>query len=66
MSGGGFNTSVGDEGGFASNLKSNEEALSLILDSISKSGLVPGEDVFLALDCASSEFYDGKNYRRIK
>ena len=57
-----LSTAAGDEGGFAPNLKSNEEALSLILDSISKSGLVPGEDVFLALDCASSEFYDGKNY----
>ena len=57
-----LSTAVGDEGGFAPNLKSNEEALSLILDSISKSGLVPGEDVFLALDCASSEFFDGKNY----
>jgi enolase len=57
-----LSTAVGDEGGFAPNLKSNEEALSLILDSISKSGLMPGEDVFLALDCASSEFYDGKNY----
>jgi enolase len=57
-----LSTAVGDEGGFAPNLKSNEEALSLILESISKSGLVPGEDVFLALDCASSEFYDGKNY----
>ena len=57
-----LSTAVGDEGGFAPDLKSNEEALSLILDSISKSGLVPGEDVFLALDCASSEFYDGKNY----
>jgi enolase len=57
-----LSTAVGDEGGFAPNLKSNEEALSLILESISKSGLVPGEDVFLALDCASSEFYDGRNY----
>ena len=57
-----LSTAVGDEGGFAPNLKSNEEALSLILESISKSSLVPGEDVFLALDCASSEFFDGKNY----
>ena len=57
-----LSTAVGDEGGFAPNLKSNEEALSLVLKSISKSGLVPGEDVFLALDCASSEFFDGKNY----
>ena len=57
-----LSTAVGDEGGFAPNLKSNEKALSLILESISKSGLVPGEDVFLALDCASSEFFDGKNY----
>lgn len=57
----GYNTSVGDEGGFAPNLKSNEEALDLILESIQKAGHVPGKDVFLALDVAASEFYmDGK------
>ena len=57
----GYNTSVGDEGGFAPNLKSNEEALDLILESIQKAGHVPGKDVFLALDVAASELYmDGK------
>jgi enolase len=57
----GYNTAVGDEGGFAPNLKSNEEALDLILESIQKAGYVPGKDVFLALDVAASEFYiDGK------
>ena len=57
-----LSTAVGDEGGFAPNLGSNEEALSLIIESIEKSSLIPGKDVFLALDCASSEFYDGKTY----
>ncbi|MDC3301861.1 phosphopyruvate hydratase [Gammaproteobacteria bacterium] len=57
-----LSTAVGDEGGFAPNLKSNEEALTLILDAIKHSGLVPGKDVFLALDCAASEFFDGKKY----
>ena len=57
-----LSTSVGDEGGFAPNLKSNEEALTLILDAIKHSGLVPGKDVFLALDCAASEFFDGRKY----
>jgi enolase len=57
----GYNTAVGDEGGFAPNLKSNEEALDLILESIQKAGYIPGKDVFLALDIAASEFYtDGK------
>ena len=57
-----LSTAVGDEGGFAPNLKSNEEALTLILDSIRQTGLIPGEDIFLALVCAASEFFDGKNY----
>ena len=57
-----LSTAVGDEGGFAPNLKSNEEALTLILDAIKHSGLVPGKDVFLALDCAASEFFDGRKY----
>jgi len=54
----GYNTSVGDEGGFAPNLKSNQEALDLLLESIEKSNYIPGKDVFLTLDVASSEFYN--------
>ena len=57
-----LSTSVGDEGGFAPNLQSNEEAIQLILQSIEVSDLEPGKDVFLALDCAASEFFDGTNY----
>jgi len=53
----GYSVSVGDEGGFAPNLKSNEEALELIMTAIKKSGRRPGEDVLLAIDAASSEFY---------
>ena len=57
----GYNTSVGDEGGFAPNLKSNEEALEVIMEAIVKAGYKPGEDILLALDVASSElFKDGK------
>ncbi|MEQ1712446.1 MAG: phosphopyruvate hydratase [Hyphomicrobium sp.] len=57
----GHNTNVGDEGGFAPNLKSADEALSFIMKSIEKAGYKPGEDVMLALDCAATEFYkDGK------
>jgi enolase len=57
----GYNTAVGDEGGFAPNLKSNEEALQVIVEAIEKAGYKPGEDVLLALDVASSELYkDGK------
>ena len=57
----GHNTNVGDEGGFAPNLKTAEEALQFIVDSISDAGYKPGDDVVLALDAASSEFYkDGK------
>ena len=54
---GGYVTSVGDEGGFAPDLKSNEQALELIMTSIEKAGFVPGKDIYLGLDCASSEFY---------
>jgi enolase len=57
-----YSTAVGDEGGFAPNLKSNEEALELILESIQKAGYRPGEDIFLALDVAASEFYSDKKY----
>ena len=53
----GLNTSVGDEGGFAPNLKSNEEAIEVIVEAITKAHYVPGKDVFLALDPASSSFY---------
>jgi enolase len=59
----GLNTAVGDEGGFAPNLGSNEEALQTIVEAIEKAGFKPGEEVFLAMDAASSEFYnkeDGK------
>tara|TARA_B100000700_G_scaffold295951_1_gene359315 strand:+ start:1402 stop:2694 length:1293 start_codon:yes stop_codon:yes gene_type:complete len=56
-----LNTSVGDEGGFAPNLSSNEEALELIIKSIEIAGYQPGEDIFIALDVASSEFYNKEN-----
>ena len=55
-------SAVGDEGGFAPSLNSNEEALQLIIEAIKKSNLRPGIDVNLALDCASSEFYNGNEY----
>jgi enolase len=56
----GYNTAVGDEGGFAPNLKSNEEAIEVILRAVEKAGYKPGDDVVLALDPASSEFYNAK------
>jgi len=58
----GYNTGVGDEGGFAPNLNSNKEALTLICEAIKKSGYIPGRDVFLALDVAASEFYEDGKY----
>ncbi|GAA3733668.1 phosphopyruvate hydratase [Salinicoccus jeotgali] len=54
----GYNTGVGDEGGFAPNLGSNEEALSTIIEAVEKAGYKPGEEIRLAMDAASSEFYD--------
>lgn len=57
----GLSTSVGDEGGFAPNLESNEDALRVITEAIEKAGYRPGEDIFFALDSASSEFYDKKS-----
>ncbi len=54
----GLSTNVGDEGGFAPNLKNNEEAITLILEAIENAGYRPGEDIFLAMDAAASEFYD--------
>jgi enolase len=53
----GMSTNVGDEGGFAPNLKSNDEAIEVVLQAIEKAGFRPGEDVYVALDAASSEFY---------
>ena len=58
----GLNTAVGDEGGFAPNLSSNEEAIEIILKSIEKAGYKPGEEVFLALDVAASELYENGEY----
>jgi enolase len=54
----GYSTSVGDEGGFAPNLKSNEEALEAVLEAITKAGYTPGDQIGIALDPAASEFYD--------
>lgn len=59
----GLSTGLGDEGGFAPNLDSNAEALDLILEAIEKAGLKPGEDVALALDVASSEFFEDGKYQ---
>ena len=58
----GYNTAVGDEGGFAPNLNSNEEALKTIMEAIEKSGYVAVKDIFLALDVASSEMYENGKY----
>ena len=58
----GYNTAVGDEGGFAPNLGSNAEAMDLIVTAIEKAGYKPGEDIFLALDAAASSFYDKGSY----
>lgn len=58
LKGKGYSTAVGDEGGFAPNLKSNEEAIDVILESINKAGYSAGKDAFIALDPAASEFYD--------
>jgi enolase len=61
LKGKGLNTAVGDEGGFAPNLGSNEEAIVTIIEAIKKAGYTPGEDVFLGMDVASTEFFkDGK------
>ncbi len=60
LKGKGMNTGVGDEGGFAPNLSTNEEAIKVIIEAIEKAGYKPGEDVCLALDVAASEFYDEK------
>jgi len=59
----GLSTSVGDEGGFAPNLSSNAAALDLIMQAIERAGYMPGGDVVLGLDCASSEFFEGGKYK---
>jgi enolase len=58
----GMSTNVGDEGGFAPNLGSNEEAITVVLEAIEKAGFKPGEDVYIALDAASSEFFKNGKY----
>ena len=61
LSSAGHNTGIGDEGGFAPNLSSTTEALDFIMKSVEKAGYKPGEDIYLALDCAATEYYkDGK------
>jgi enolase len=62
----GYSTAVGDEGGFAPSLKSNEEAVELLLQAVEDAGLKPGRDVAIALDPASSEFADGRTYHFAK
>lgn len=62
LKGKGLSTNVGDEGGFAPNLGSNEEAITVVLAAIEKAGFKPGEDVYIALDAASSEFFKNDKY----
>jgi enolase len=66
LKGKGLATSVGDEGGFAPDLSSNEEALDLILEAIQKAGYRPGEQITLALDCAASEFFDSGSKKYVE
>jgi enolase len=61
----GYNTAVGDEGGFAPNLKSNEEAVEVILDAIGKANYKPGQQVYIALDPAASEFFDNEKKKYV-
>ena len=65
LSDAGFSTSIGDEGGFAPNLSSTRVALDFILKSIEKAGYKPGEDIYLALDCASTEYFKNGKYEMI-
>lgn len=58
----GYSTAIGDEGGFAPNLKSNAEAIDVILEAITNAGYKPGEDMFIAIDAASSEYYEDGKY----
>ena len=61
----GYSTNVGDEGGFAPNIKSNEEAIEIVLQAIEKAGYKPGEDLAIAMDAAVSEFYDKKTKKYV-
>lgn len=61
----GLSTNVGDEGGFAPNLKSNEEALQLVMQAIEAAGYKPGQDICIALDCASTEFYNAEKKKYV-
>jgi enolase len=63
LRGAGLNTAVGDEGGFAPDLPSNESAIDAILEAIAKAGYTPGRDIYIALDLAASSFYQGGKYR---
>ena len=65
LKGRGLGTAVGDEGGFAPDLRSNEEAIEVILEAINKAGYAAGEDVLLGLDVASTEFFDNGKYNRV-
>ena len=60
LKGKGMSTNVGDEGGFAPNIKSNEEAIQIVIEAIEKAGFRPGEDVWIAMDAAASEFYNSE------
>jgi enolase len=62
LSAAGHNTGIGDEGGFAPNLSSTTDALDFIMKSVEKAGYKPGEEVYLAMDCAATEYFDGKKY----
>ncbi|WP_372604510.1 phosphopyruvate hydratase, partial [Actibacterium sp.] len=62
LSAAGYNTGIGDEGGFAPALESTRMALDFVLKAIEKAGYKPGEDIYLALDCASTEYYEGGKY----
>ncbi|PTQ68579.1 phosphopyruvate hydratase [Celeribacter persicus] len=62
LSAAGYNTGIGDEGGFAPNISSTREALDFVLAAIKKAGYEPGKDIYLALDCASTEYYEGGKY----
>ncbi|MCG6902937.1 MAG: phosphopyruvate hydratase [Rhodobacter sp.] len=62
LSAAGYNTGIGDEGGFAPNISSTRDALDFVLKAIEKAGYKPGEDIFLALDCAATEYYAGGKY----
>jgi enolase len=61
----GYSTNVGDEGGFAPNIKSNTEAIDTIIDAVRKAGYTPGEEIFIAMDAAASEFYDESKKRYV-